>query len=274
LSGRLAGGDRDICVAAELARGTLPPGTLAEPVLGQVLPIVESLVAEAAELTGTDAAPRSLEVNVALADRRALLGTVPGVIDRGPAGLLLRSVSYSRLAPKQRLTAWVRFLALTAAHPDRPVEAATIGRFRFSGRKKGAVSIACLAPLAGDAEGRRAAALAHLEVLIDLFNRGLCEPLPLYCKTSAAWADSPPPQRMQACSAVWEPQNDLGMGENREPEHQLVLGGVVPLNELLAAPPGPGESGDGWAGSEPTRFGRYSQRLWSGLLAAEEVRDR
>ena len=38
LSGRLAGGDRDACVAAERARGSLPPGTLAEPVLGQVLP--------------------------------------------------------------------------------------------------------------------------------------------------------------------------------------------------------------------------------------------
>ena len=79
---------------------------------------------------------------------------------------------------------------------------------------------------------------------------------------------------MQACSGVWEPQNDFGMGENREPEHQLALGGVVPLGDLLAAPPGSGESGDGWAGGEPTRFGRYALRLWSGLLEAEEVRDR
>jgi exodeoxyribonuclease V gamma subunit len=274
LSGRLAGDDRDACVAAERARGTLPPGTLAEPVLGQVLPIVESLVAEAADITGDGGGPRSLEVNVVLGDGRVLLGTVAGVVDRGPAGLLLRSVSYSRLAPKQRLAAWVRFLALTAAHPDRPVEAATIGRIRFSGRKKGAVSVASLAPLAGDAPARRAAAVAHLEVLVDLFDRGLCEPLPLYCKTSAAWADAAPAQRMKACAAVWEPQNEFGMGENREPEHQLVLGGVVSLNDLLAAPPAPGESGDGWAGGEPTRFGRYALRLWSGLRDAEEVRDR
>ncbi|MEW6477007.1 MAG: exodeoxyribonuclease V subunit gamma [Actinomycetota bacterium] len=274
LSGRLAGGDRDACVAAERARGALPPGTLAEPVLGQVLPIVESLVAEAEEITSADVAPRSLEVNVALPDERTLVGTVTGVIDRGPAGLLLRAVSYSRLAPKQRLAAWVRFLALTAAHPDRPVEAATIGRFRHTGRKKGAVSIACLASLAGDATARRAAALAHLEVVVDLFDRGLCEPLPLYCKTSAAWAENTAAQRDKACSALWEPQNDLGMGENREPEHQLVLGGIVPFAELLLAPPRPDESGDGWAGGEPTRFGRYALRLWSGLLAAEEVRDR
>ena len=274
LSGRLAGNDRDACVAAERARGTLPPGTLAEPVLGRVLPIVESLVAEAADITGSDVAPRSLEVNVALPDGRVLLGTVAGVLDRGPAGLLLRSVSYSRLAPKQRLAAWVRFLALTAAHPDRPVEAATIGRFRFSGRKKGAVSIASLASLAGDAAARHAAAIAHLEVLVDLFDRGLCEPLPLYCKTSAAWADTAAAKRMQACAAVWEPQNDLGMGENREAEHQLVLGGFLSLNDLLAAPPAPDECGDGWAGGEQTRFGRYALRLWSGLLDAEEVSDR
>jgi exodeoxyribonuclease V gamma subunit len=274
LAGRLAGGERDVCVAAERARGSLPPGTLAEPVLGHVLPIVESLVAEAADITGDGAALRSLEVNVPLPGGRVLLGTVPGVIDRAGAGLLVRAVSYSRLAPKQRLAAWVRFLALTAAHPDRPVEAATIGRFRFNGRRRGAVSIAVLAPLAGDAATRRAAAVAHLEVLVDLFDRGLCEPLPLYCKTSAAWAENTADSRQKACTGVWEPQNDLGLGENREPEHQLVLGGIVPFGDLLAAAPAADEVGDGWAAGEATRFGRYALRLWSGLLAAEEVRDR
>ena len=224
--------------------------------------------------SGDDAAPRSLEVNVALPGGRSLVGTVAGVIDRNGDGLLLRGVSYSRLAPKQRLSAWVRFLALTAAHPDRPVEAATIGRFRHSGRKKGAVSVARLAPLAADPAARRAAALAHLEVLVDLYDRGLCEPLPLYCKTSAAWAENLPPKRMQSCAGLWEPQNDFGLGENREPEHQLVLGGVAPFAELLAAPPGPGEDGDGWAHQEDSRFGRYALRLWAGLLAAEEVTDR
>jgi exodeoxyribonuclease V gamma subunit len=229
-------------------------------------------VAEAADVAGGSAAPRSVEINVPLRDGRVLLGSVPGVIDRGPAGLLVRAVSYSRLAPKQRLAAWVRFLALTAAHPDRPVEAATIGRFRFTCRKKGAVSVAVLAPFEGDPAARRSAALAELEVLVDLFDRGLCEPLPLYCKTSAAWAENEPAARPRECAAAWEPQNDFG--ENREPEHQLVLGGVVPFGELLLAAPAPDESGDGWAGGEATRLGRYALRLWSGLGAAEEVRDR
>jgi len=272
LTGRLGGGERDACVAAERARGGLPPGTLAEPVIGRVLPVVESLVAEAAEVTGDGAAPRSLEVNVALPGGRVLVGSVPGVIDRGPAGLVVRAVSYSRLAPKQRLAAWVRFLALTASHPDRAVEAVTIGRFRFNGRRKGAVSVARLAPLAGDPPARRASALVALELLVDLFDRGLREPLPLYCKTSAAWAESAPAERRRACRAQWEPQNDLG--ENRDPEHQLVLGGIAAFDDLLVPAARADEGGDGWAAGEPTRFGRYALRLWSGLLAAEAVSDR
>jgi exodeoxyribonuclease V gamma subunit len=136
------------------------------------------------------------------------------------------------------------------------------------------VSIASLAPLPGDSAARRAAAVAELELLVDLLDRGLCEPLPLYCKTSAAWAGSPPAKRDAACSKLWDPTSDFGVSEAKEPEHQLVLGGVVPFTDVCLAAPGPGESGDGWVAGEPSRFGRYARRLWGGLLAAEEVSDR
>jgi hypothetical protein len=59
--------------------------------------------------------------------------------------------------------------------------------------------------------------------------------------------------------------------EDREPEHQLVLGGVVPLAVLLASPPRSDEYGQGWAWTEPSRFGRLARRLWAGLLAREEL---
>jgi exodeoxyribonuclease V gamma subunit len=168
----------------------------------------------------------------------------------------------------------VRFLALTAAQPDRRVEAATVGRFRFTGRRKGAVSIARLAPLAGDPADRRATALAHLGSLVELYERGLCEPLPLYCKTSAAWAETPRDKREKTCTGLWEPQNDLGLGENQEPEHQLVLGGAAAFGDLLTTAPGADESGAGWVAGEATRFGRYALRLWHPILAVEEVWDR
>ncbi|HEV7686146.1 MAG TPA: exodeoxyribonuclease V subunit gamma, partial [Acidimicrobiia bacterium] len=273
LAGRLAGGERDACVAAERARGGLPPGMLAEPVLNQVLPVVERLVAEAADVTGSGSAPRSVEVNVALPGGRALVGTVPGVVDQGPAGLLVRAVNYSKLGPKHRLAAWVRFLALTAAQAERPVTAVTVGKFRNSGRRF-TVSVATLAALSGDATQRRAAAVARLEVLVDLLDRGLCEPLPLYCKTSAAWAETPVAKREGACSKLWDPSSDFGIAEGKEPEHQLVHGGVVPFFDLQQAAPEPGEAGEGWAADEPTRFGRYALRLWRGLLDVEQVSDK
>ena len=65
----------------------------------------------------------SVDVRVTLPDGRRLNGTVPDV-----HGNLLRSVTYSRVNPRHRLVAWVRFLALTAAHPEREFEAATVGR--------------------------------------------------------------------------------------------------------------------------------------------------
>jgi exodeoxyribonuclease V gamma subunit len=131
-----------------------------------------------------------------------------------------------------------------------------------------------LGALPGDAATRRAAAVAQLEVLVDLLDRGLCEPLPLYCKASAAWAENPPSKREAVCSKLWEPSNDFGLAEGKEPEHQLVHGGVVPFSDLQQGAPGPGESGDGWAAGEPTRFGRYALRLWRGLLDVEGVSDR
>ena len=62
-----------------------------------------------------------------LPDGRLLIGTVPGVRDR----IIVRCV-YSRLAPKHRLAAWVRFLALSAAWPDRAIASVLVGRGRTS----------------------------------------------------------------------------------------------------------------------------------------------
>ena len=123
LAARLAGADLPAAVSAELARGILPPGRLVDAVLGEVTPTVEALVAAAASLPCAGAEARSLDVNVRLPDGRILIGTVPGVHD----GIIVRCV-YSRLGPKHRLAAWVRFLALTAAWPDQPIASVLLGR--------------------------------------------------------------------------------------------------------------------------------------------------
>ena len=79
LEARLAGADRDAAIAAEIARGELPPDLLAEPVLARVYPVVEQLVAAAADYVPAAEASASVDVRVELPDGRMLVGTVPGV---------------------------------------------------------------------------------------------------------------------------------------------------------------------------------------------------
>ncbi len=170
LKARLAGTDSKSAYRAEIARGTLPPDRLGEPVIRTVLPTVEDIVKHVPATSTT-----SVDVKVALPDGRTLRGTVPGV-----AGDTLLTVTYSRVNPRHRIAAWVRLLALTAAHPGRTFEAVTIGR---PGAKVDAsVAIARIAPIdPGEA-------LDHLAVLLDLHDRGMREPPPLSCLTSAAYA--------------------------------------------------------------------------------------
>ncbi len=263
LTARLAGADLDACVAAEKARGLLPPGVLAERILDEVIPDVEVIVAAADD----GATPTSLDVNVTLADGTRLVGTVPDVRDE-----VIRSVSFSRLAPSRRLQTWLRLLALSFARPERPFAAVTIGRLRDAGPPGNHVSLARLRTLGDDASTRQLAAGRYLEALVELYRRGMCEPLPLYTNTSAAWAKADPTKRRALAEKQWTSAYNYPR-EDADPEHRAVLGGKVPFSQLLEVPPRPDENGEGWDADEDSRFGRYARRLWSGLLDHEKVTD-
>ena len=155
----------------------------------------------------------------------------------------------------------MRLLALTAAHPGREFEAVTIGR----ASEGSGITIARIEPL--DAGSAR----EQLAIVLDLFERGMREPLPLYCATSAAWAQARraggDPAR--AAESAWKSPWNFAK-EDKEPEHALVLGGVKTLEDLVAEPPRDGED---WVVDEPGRLGRYARRLWDGLLEHERVTD-
>jgi exodeoxyribonuclease V gamma subunit len=193
-----------------------------------------------------------------------LIGTVPGI-----RGGLLSSVSYSKVAAKHRLTAWVRLLALAATHQATGYEAVTIGRLRDGGTRAKDVTVARI-PNVPQGE-----ALSELAVLVDLYERGLREPLPLYCETSAAYAAAVAAGKngQTAARTAWAstrffPREDVQL------EHRLVLGGTRAVAELFEETPRADEGDEGWAVEEPTRFGRYARRLWNGLLPREELIDR
>jgi exodeoxyribonuclease V gamma subunit len=256
LEARLAGVEPRQAVLAEIARGTLPPGQLGKPLIDRVQPTVEQIVAH---VPAGDVG--SVDVRVALPGGRTLSGTVPGV-----AGDVLRTVTYSRVNARHRLAAWVRLLALTAAYPERRFEALTVGRAPVG--SDASVTIATVRALDDGA-------LDHLAVILDLYERGMREPAPLAGLASAAYAIAARAggDAVAAGRAAWESSHVVD-GEDREPEHQLVLGGVRPFADLLVAAPRADEHGPWWDPHETRRFGRWARRLWDGLLQSERLEER
>jgi exodeoxyribonuclease V gamma subunit len=270
LEGVMSGTAPRDCALAEIARGTLPPGTLGMPVIkDRVWPAVDPIVRHALASAGTGEAV-SVEANLVLGDGTRLTGTVSGVRDR-----VLLAVSYSRLNARHRIAAWVRLLALTAAHPEVPYEAVTIGRSRDQDAD---VAIARVPPLGRGPDERRAAALTELAALAELRRRGLREPLPLPCLTAAAYATAIVRERLDPPGAAiragieWTSEFDRNR-EDREDDHLLAFGGQLALAELLAFVPAAEEAGPGWAAAEPTRLGRLALRLWQPLLHREQLEE-
>jgi exodeoxyribonuclease V gamma subunit len=261
LQAQLAGADGQACLAAELARGALPPGRLADPVLDKIADPVGELV----RIGRSQHVPSTLDVRVDLPGQVSVVGTV------GLRGDVVQDVTYSKLGPAARLRAWLRLLAATASAPERPFETFTIGRGRT---KRSTVSLSRIGPLGADAASRKAAAERHLGFLVDLFLRGMREPLPLYCKTSAAWAEAAASGRDPESAAGAEWASEYGYDkEDREPEHALVLGGRVSLANMVERSGVPGDDEADWEPSERTRFGVCARRLWGGVLTYERIAD-
>lgn len=255
-------------VVAERLRGFLPPGAIADPILSDICSDVTGLhrVLEARGLLSVGA--ESLEVRVDLPGGRSLIGTVPGV----RAGVITQC-NYSRLGPKHRLAAWVRFLALTADRPDGGYGAVTVGR----GTGRESVAVARLEPVSGSGEARRTWALERLAVLVDLYDRGMREPLPLCCRTSAAWVQGRgrgegDDQLQNRMAGQWV-SNDQFPGEQDDPEHLEVWGPGTTVSMLLGTAPAPDETGPGWT-DETSRFAVLARRLWDPLLEHESLEDR
>jgi exodeoxyribonuclease V gamma subunit len=197
----------------------------------------------------------SVDISVLLRDGRALSGTVSGV-----RGSTILTVTYSTLAPKHRLTAWLRYLAMVAASADSDFRAVTVGRRNDDARRS----------ILHDVQPDIARRL--LELLVRIRDAGLREPVPLLLETSAEYAarrsrGATIDDAIPAACKRWEA--DRFRPERDDPEHVLVFGASAPFAQLTAAAPLPDECFP----DEPTRFGALARLVWEPLLTAEiEVR--
>jgi exodeoxyribonuclease V gamma subunit len=146
-------------------------------------------------------------------------------------------------------------LALALAATEGSGRAVTVGRMRDRARTS-----TVTAP-----EDPRAV----LADLVDLFDRGMCEPLPMAVKTSWAYAGG----RLEghdtdrALDAARKEWNRDGGGDREDRSHAYVWGPQPAFDDLVAAEPGDGEA---WAG-ERTRFGALACRFWTPVRAVEQL---
>ncbi|QNG17451.1 exodeoxyribonuclease V subunit gamma [Rhodococcus triatomae] len=243
LASRLAGEDPARFRAAEWRRGTLPPFALGNLALADIERAVDALADACLPLYGPD--PDTAYVSVDLGAGRRLSGTVSGIRD----GVLVRS-SFSRLAPKHRMAAWVQLLAV-AVHSEGAVRTAvTTGR--GSGHRP-----AWRSTLTAPED-----AASVLRRLVALRDRGLCAPLPVSPTASEAYAErrvrgDDPAEALAAADRCWS-----GKFGDREDRVMVYLHGRVAELDALAAAAGT---------VEPSGFGDVALELWSPLLAAEQV---
>ncbi|TWS24527.1 exodeoxyribonuclease V subunit gamma, partial [Tsukamurella conjunctivitidis] len=246
LASALAGVPPERFAAAEVRRGTLPPFALGSAVLADIGATVAELARVAAPLmTG---AATTVDVAVDIGDGRRLVGSVPAV---RPDGVV--RASFSRLAPKHRVAAWIALLALAGGGHDG-ASAVAIGRARY----RGVLTSRLRVP---------PDPVAVLRQLVDLRDRGLREPLPLFPSASTVYvergtAGAPGQQALEAARAEFE--GSFGDGKDRSIRYAL---GESAFDDALGPPQG-AEAEFSRAG---TRFGALAARLWVPILAHEEM---
>jgi len=240
---RLAGQESTSLIDAEWRRGYLPPRGLGQMAIKEITNQVEQLVETARPFLTEQPVP--YEVLAELGDRR-LTGTVSGIV-----GDSVVHVSFSKLAPRHRLQAWLELLALTVHDPSRAWQVVSIGRGGCSQLR------AIHSTWAGTV----------LADLIDLRATGVREPIPFAAKTSAEYAavrfrGRQPELYRKQLNKLWL--------EDCDEAYERFFGAKASLDDLLAQESIPGEERGGLR--ERSRFGTLARRVFQPLLSVEDLR--
>lgn len=249
LGARLAGRADGEWERHERALGTLPPGGLGDILLAEIEETVSQLLVAATEMGVDPARGDHLPVEVVLADGTRVVGTVVGrCADSSPGPAL---VSFSKVAARHRLAAWLDLMVLLADDPATSWRSVVLGR----SEKKGKLKTLELVGSGDTGHERHGRALDALEVVVDCYRRGMREPIPLFASVSYKL------HARKASSNDWEPYG--GHGDGDDDANRLAFGDLS-FDDLRALR----AHADDPEGPSPQRALRFADYLWSTVEAS------
>ncbi|TDE98903.1 exodeoxyribonuclease V subunit gamma [Occultella glacieicola] len=237
-------------------RGSAPPGELGNALLADVAANVDGIARET--LARRDGPATGTDIDIELPDGRRLTGTVADLY-----GTPMRAITstYSSIRAKQRLRSWVTALVLSAAGhagaTSHVLGQLRLGRRSYVGHyEHGPVD--------------QQVALAILVQLVDLYDRGMAEPLPLPIQTANAFAQTFRAQggdegaAMEAAEKKWKTVSGwyTSVGEQDDPAFVRVFGPDAGLWDVAGEP----REDEHWRTGVGTRFGQLALQLWEPVL--------
>jgi exodeoxyribonuclease V gamma subunit len=252
LRARLDGRSIEEWAAYERGLGTLPPGHLGEHLLEEVEGQVGALLDRAAEL-GVGGGPGSTEpIDLELADGTRVVGAVPLDLAVGGPGPAL--VTFSQVKPSHRVRAWLDLMALSVSRPEVHWRSVVVTRKK----NEAEASDYRLAPAGGDAPSPEEC----LSLAVDLYRRGMNEPLPVFPALSEKLTLTP--DRVTAADWRRAPGSLAPPAEGEVAAVELVYG-RCDVDDVLDVPARPGDPG---RKSEASRARRLGQHLYCAVLAS------
>ena len=250
LEARLHAIDEEAWRRVERAKGTLPPGVLEDRLVDDVSTEIAAMLAEAAARGVQLGDPVLYDVDVTVPGGARIVGTIPLGLDQSSPGP--GRVQFTRPKDSHRLEAWLDLMTLVASEPTVPWRSVVVTRAEEKRARLKPVEL-----VVAQGEDPETTALDALALVVDLYRRGLREPLPLFGSYSPAVHSG------TSADGAWRSHN--GGGDATRPAVRLVFGDVD-VDEIDDLPPMDGDPvGPGG------RVERYAHHLWGAVERTSET---
>ncbi|HXW38853.1 MAG TPA: hypothetical protein VEJ44_04090, partial [Acidimicrobiales bacterium] len=186
LKARLEGRSLEEWATYERGLGTLPPGRLGHQLLEDIAERVSAIVDRAAELGVAGGRARTESIDLELADGTRVVGSVPVALAAGGPGFAL--VTFSTRKPSHHLQAWLDLMALSTARPDVHWRSVVVTR---KGDAAEASDYRLTPPGDKPPDDRPPSPEECLSLAVELYRRGMDEPLPIFPKLSETLVRNP-----------------------------------------------------------------------------------